>query len=91
MKVQDNPITFMETRLTWMKENQPDYLLELYRENQLGNHLYNKIQEAKAMEKELEQKGLNEDQVEEYVLELLTPAEAMSETMYKQMSEKDSE
>ena len=76
MKVCDQPITFMETRLIWMKENHPEYLLELYQEKELGRYLHRKIQNAIDMEKFLEDQGnLDEFQIEEVILEMLAPAE----------------
>lgn len=76
MRVHDEPITFMETKLTWMKENHPEYLLELYNDNELGGYLHKTIQDAKNMEKYLEEQGnLNEFQIEEVIMEMLAPAE----------------
>src|SRR5659263_714351 len=78
MKVRDRGTTFMETWLTWMKENQPDLMLELHKTKKLHSTMGFKILAAMEMEEQLEQnKDLNEYQIEEMVLNFLAPAEGM--------------
>jgi len=63
----------MRTRLEWLIDYHPEYLLELYREGKLKQHLLDRIDEAIELEKHLEKQGLNEIEVMELVLEMIAP------------------
>ena len=78
MKVRDRVPTFMETRLVWMMENQPYLMLELHKTKKLQMTIYLKVMEAQKLEEQLEQnKDLQDWQIEEMVLNFLSPAEGM--------------
>jgi len=63
----------MRTRLEWMIDNRPEYLLELYNAGHLKQHLRDRIAEAEELEAQLEQQDLNEIEVMEFVLEMIAP------------------
>ena len=76
-----------EARLTWMKEMQPNLLLEKYKDGTLKDLIIHKVEVALGYKQYLLNQGLPKWQVDELVNEVIAPAENLHNANYDKVSE----
>lgn len=70
------------TKMLWMRENQPQLLLEHHRKGTLGRKVVEEVEEAIKLEQELMRTTeMNPIEIQEVVLNKVAPAEQMAETL----------
>jgi len=74
-KPQDGKL--ISVRLLWMRDNHPEYLLELYEEGILAELVFNEVSRAELSYETWIDKGMDVETAKELRLDLLAPAEGM--------------
>ncbi len=64
-------------RLDWMRDNHPEYLMDLYREGNLQKTIMDDVNQANDHYVMLLKKGVSQEQVAEIRTSLLAPAEGL--------------
>ncbi len=77
MKLQPQQSPLVETRLIWMKDNQPHLLREMYLKGTLREHVVKKVTEATDRYWRMRDRGVDEWTAKEMRLTMLAPAEGM--------------
>lgn len=77
LKPQESPL--FEARLLWMRDNQPELLMELYNKKELQKKILEDVEQAQNRFSTLIQNGVDLEVAREIRLDLLAPAEGMDE------------
>ncbi len=68
-----------ETRLIWMWENQPQLLLEYYKDGTLRERVSEKVRQAFRANMDMTNRGVDKMTVDELCLDIVAPAEGMGD------------
>ncbi len=74
---QQHPL--VESRLIWMRDNEPELLMELWKEGTLQARILQQVEEANQLYCRMREQGVSKDQALECRLNLIAPAEGMDQ------------